>query len=185
MSVTKKKLEELDVMDDFLMSAIASNPEVGVPFCRRLLSVLLQREIGQVRVMAQYSIPAATPGLRGIRMDVEVEEIVKDKESGEEGIANVYDVEPHLEDKCNLPRRNRFYQAKIDGSHMVSGQKDFSALPNLYVITITDYDPFGLDYMMYTIHNKCEEVPDMQYNDGLQFIYFYTEGIYGLSFRKL
>lgn len=35
------------------MNAIAADPQVGAAFCRRLLSVLLQREIGEVSVIAQ------------------------------------------------------------------------------------------------------------------------------------
>jgi len=49
-------------------------------------------------------------------------------------------------------------------------------LPDLYVIMITPYDPFGYDYMMYTVHNKCNEVPELEYPDGLTYIYFYTGG---------
>ena len=56
-----------------------------------------------------------------------------------------------------------------------------SQIPNLYVITITNYDIFGKDYMMYTVRNRCEEVPDLEYEDGLQFIYFYTKGQKGGS----
>lgn len=32
---------------------------------------------------------------------------------------------------------------------------------------------------MYTFHNKCEEVPDLNYKDGLEFIYFNTVGTKG------
>ncbi|MBR1692776.1 MAG: hypothetical protein IJ711_08390, partial [Lachnospiraceae bacterium] len=67
MSYSRKSLDELNVLDDFLINAIASDPEVGAPFCRTLLSVLLQKEIGQVRVIAQRSIPALSPNMRGIR----------------------------------------------------------------------------------------------------------------------
>ncbi len=35
--------------------------------------------------------------------------------------------------------------------------------------------------MVYTIKNHCIEVPDMEYQDGLQFIYFNTEGTVGGS----
>lgn len=122
MSYTKKTLEELDVLDDFLMNAVADDKEVGEAFCRCILSVLLQREIGKVRVTAQRTLPAAVPGHRGIRMDVEVEEYGK-----------------------------------------------------------YNYDPFGKDYMMYTVRNRCEEVPEMEYSDGLRFIYFYSKGTKGGS----
>ena len=54
-------------------------------------------------------------------------------------------------------------------------------LPDLYVIMITSYDPFGYDYMMYIIHNKCDELPELEYKDGLKYIYFYTKGKKGGS----
>lgn len=175
MGYTKKTLQELNLIDDFLSNAIASNQEIREPFYRLLLSVLLGKEVKTIRVLAQQIVPAAIPGLRGIRMDVEITEY-------DEGIiTNVYDLEPHLKDSLNLPRHNRYYQAKIDGRYVKSGLKDFSAIPNLYVITITDYDLFGEDYMMYTFHNRCEEISDLEYDDGLQFIYYYTKGHKGGS----
>ncbi len=79
----------------------------------------------------------------------------------------------------NLPKHNRFYQAKIDSRNLKSGEDDFENLPNLFVIMITNYDPFGYDYMMYTIQNKCKELPQLEYEDGLMFIYFNTTGTKG------
>lgn len=64
MSYTKKTLEELDVLDDFLMNAVADDGEVGEAFCRCILSVLLQRKIGKVKITAQYALSAAVPGQR-------------------------------------------------------------------------------------------------------------------------
>ena len=46
MSYTTKPFEKLDLLDDFLMNAIACDEQVGIPCCRKLLSVLLQKEIG-------------------------------------------------------------------------------------------------------------------------------------------
>ena len=196
MSYTKRTLEELDLMDDFLMNAVASDPDVREGFCRRLLSVLLQKEIGKVKVKVQKAIVPERPDLRGIRMDVKVEEVVQervtkpteeqgiaeqsgDSEEWKERITDIYDIEPHRRDDCNLPRRSRFYQAKIDSKNMRSGEVDFARIPNLYVITFTDYDPFDMDYMMYVFRNRCDQVPGLTYDDGLQFIYFYTKGTKG------
>ena len=182
MSYTIKPFEELDLMDDFLMHAIANDNDVNEEFFRILLSVLLQRKIGKIKISAQRGIPAASPTLRGIRMDVEVMEYEDCEENtmdGELRAKNIYDIEPHKRDNINLPKHNRFYQAKIDNGNMKSGEKDFIKLPNLYVVTITNYDPFGYDYMLYTIHNKCNEVPELIYEDGLQYIYFNTVGSQG------
>ena len=169
------------------MTAVATDPDVGNIFCRTLLSVLLQKEIGVIRVIAQRVIPAISPEHRGIRMDIEIEEIRPESEETTQTdstdvaypILNLYDVEPHLRSQQDYPRHNRFYQAKIDGRYMNSGENNFSHLPNLYVINITDFDPFGYDYMLYTIQNVCIELPEMPYPDGLQFLYFYTKGTKG------
>ncbi|MBQ0001619.1 MAG: hypothetical protein KBT01_08845, partial [Clostridiales bacterium] len=62
-----------------------------------------------------------------------------------------------------------------------SGLKDFSRIPNLYVITITNFDIFGEDRVMYTFRNSCKESTDLEYEDGLTYIYFYTKGKIGGS----
>ena len=46
---------------------------------------------------------------------------------------------------------------------------------------VTNYDPFGYDYMLYTVRNKCEELPELEYEDGLTFLYFNTTGKLGGS----
>ena len=51
----------------------------------------------------------------------------------------------------------------------------------MYMILITDKDYFGEDYMMYTFKNRCVEVPGLEYDDGLVFLYFYTKGTKGGS----
>lgn len=63
---------ELNVMDDFLMTAAASDPEGREEFCRLLLSILLKCEIGQVKVNTQKDLAACSPSQHGVRLDVEV-----------------------------------------------------------------------------------------------------------------
>lgn len=179
MGYTMKKLEDMDVMDDFLMGQLASDEVYGADFCRIIISTLLQKKIGRLRISAQKTIPSLTPNLRGIRMDVEVEELGDAEGSEEPVIMNIYDMEPHLQKNMDLPRHNRFYQAKIDSRGLKSGEKDFTKLPNLYVIMILNSDPFGRDRMVYTVRNKCEEEPNLEYEDGLKFCYFYTGGTQG------
>ncbi len=176
-----KPFEQLDVIDDFLINAIASNPDVGEPFCKTVLSVLLQRKIDKLRIIAQKTIPAFAHGFRGIRMDVEIQEDIINADTENSPAMNIYDLEPHLQENVDFPRHNRFYQAKIDSTLMKSGDNNFSRMPNLYVLTITNFDIFGEDYMMYSFHNQCKELPELEYDDGLNFIYFYTGGTKGGS----
>lgn len=179
MSYTKRNFEDLNVMDDFLMNALASDKETGTDFCRILLSVLLQKPIGDIQVVSQRVIAPLAPQYRGIRLDVEVTEPLASPD--ELPSLNLYDVEPHLHDGNQLPRHNRFYQARIDSRYLSSGERNFNKLPNLYMITITEDDPFGMGYMIYTVNNRCREIPELDYNDGLTFYYFNASGTKGGS----
>ena len=179
MSYTTKAFEELDIMDDFLMNAAATDEEVGEEFSRTLLKGLLQKELGKIHISIQKVLFANTPNHRGIRLDIEIDEF---EEMNEEFVVkNIYDIEPNKRTDINLPKHNRFYQAKIDSRNLKSGEKDFVNLPNLFVIMITDYDPFGYDHMIYTVYNHCEEIPELDYEDGLKFIYYNTTGSKGGS----
>ncbi|MCR5634309.1 MAG: hypothetical protein K6F90_03240, partial [Lachnospiraceae bacterium] len=74
------------------------------------------------------------------------------------------------------PRANRFRQAKIDSRYMKSGDDQFEHLPDLYVITITNFDIFNRDNMVYTFRTVCSEDSDIKYEDGIHRIYFNTQG---------
>ncbi|MCR4792364.1 MAG: hypothetical protein K5871_06420 [Lachnospiraceae bacterium] len=173
-----KSIDEVDLMDDVFMNLVASDPDVGEDFCRTLLSVLLQCKIGKVKVHVQRVLPGSDIKLRGVRLDVEVEE--RNAENMDI-VANVYDIEPHNKKELDFAKMLRFRQAKIDGRYMKAGDNDYAHLPNLYVILISEFDVWGEDYMMYTVHNTCDEIPALKYNDGLTFLYFNAKGTKGGS----
>ncbi|MDE6700158.1 MAG: Rpn family recombination-promoting nuclease/putative transposase, partial [Acetatifactor sp.] len=108
----------------------------------------------------------------GIRMDVYL-----DEEDGE-----LFDLEPDnnsgKEDVATLPKRARFYHAKLDVGSLKSGE-EYGVLRNVYVIFITTYDPFGAARMVYTIKNGCIEMPELSYEDGARTIFLYTKGTEG------
>lgn len=172
-------IDEADLLDDVFMNLVASDPEVGEAFCRRLLSVLLEKEIGKVKVLVQRVLPGETINLRGVRLDVEVTE--EADSSDRKPQASVYDIEPHTSKEASIARMMRFRQAKIDSRYMKSGDNVFKHLPDLYVIMISNFDPFGKGYMLYTIKNKCVELPNLEYEDGLKYLYFFTDGTNGGS----
>ena len=121
MSHTKKRFEDLDYLDDFMMNAVTSDPDVGEDTCRKLIGVLLQRKLGKIRIVTQRIVVPSIPEHRGIRLDVEIEEMT---DTDVLPNINIYDIEPHRipagrdvgswVEKENLERKNRFYQAKID-----------------------------------------------------------------------
>ena len=91
----------------------------------------------------------------------------------------IFDIEPDQNDGkgdlAALPRRARFYHAKIDAGNLPAGE-EYGKLRNVIVIFITTYDPFSENRMVYTIKNSCVEVPELEYEDGAKTIFLYTRG---------
>lgn len=184
--MAKRKLEELNLIDDFLFGKLLSYPGIGEAFVRELLSIIFNREFGELTVIPQKVYYGSDTENHGARLDVYLEETVS-----EDGIVNnvtVYDVEPDQNNKKeyreNLPKRTRFYHAMIDTGCLEAG-KDYKHLKNVVVIMIMPYDPFGLDHMIYTIRNKCEEIPDMPYEDGARTLFLFTKGKKGRGTQEL
>ena len=167
----RPKLEELNVLDDFMLNAIANDPDVGEAFFKEVLSILLEREIGEIHVKAQSVIPGGTPEHRGVRLDVEIYE-----EDNSPAKCRIYNMESQNYPESDLQKRSRYYQARKDSKGVKIGEKKWGMLPDLYMIMITTFDPFGQDSMVYTFENTCKEFPEIKYRDGLKFIYFNTTG---------
>lgn len=169
----RRKLEELNLLDDFLFGSMVTYPEIGEKFMRELLKVIFQRDFGKLKVIPQKVYYGSNTDKHGARLDVYLEEEEADE------IATVYDVEPDknddLEDQKAVPFRVRFYHAKIDSNSLKSGES-YHMLKKVIVIMIMPYDPFGRDRMIYTIRSKCEEEPDMPYDDGARTLFLYTKG---------
>lgn len=174
----RKKLEELNLLDDFLFNAMMTYPEMGEEFTRKILKLLFNKEFRNLKVIAQKSYGELNTDLRGARLDVYVES----DDSAEIDAAedtSIYDLEPDKNDKAKyvaaFPQRIRFYHAIIDSRSLKSGE-DFGKLKRVYVIFICNYDLFGYDRVKYTIRNMCVEEPEMPYDDGAQTTILYTKG---------
>lgn len=167
MKKARRKIEELNLLDDFLFYEVVSG-ERGEDFCRLLIKAVCGRDVGCIRVRPQNVIQGTDTENRGVRMDLYVEE---------EG-QRLYDFEP---DKYTsrevLPKRNRYYRALLDGKILSTGEK-FELLPEVWTIFILPYDPFGRNRMCYTVQNNIQEEPDVEYKDGAVSLFLYTEGEY-------
>ncbi len=172
--MSKKRFEDLDLIDNYLVMAMASDPEAGPVYGRLLAEGLLHQKVRYVRVHAEKIVLGNSTVHRGIRMDVEMQAF--DQVPAESDLPDkIYDFEPHHQNRDNLIKRNRFSQAKIDSNNLRSGENDFDRLPDLCVINILDYDPFDRGQMQYHFHNMCEEDTSIPYPDGLDFYYFITK----------
>ena len=171
--LSNKDFEDLSLIDGFLVLSVASDLKCG-PECGRLLAEgLLREKVGYVRIHAEKIVPGIGLAKRGIRMDVELQSFPHKPEENELP-EKIYDFEPHHKNSDNLFKRNRFNQAKIDAHNLYSGEKDFNHLPNLCVINILDYDPFGRGKAKYHFRNMCAEDVTIPYPDGLDHYYFNT-----------
>ena len=177
----RKKLEELNLLDDFLFNAMMTYPEMGERFTRKILKLLFNKEFRNLKVIAQKSYGGLNTDLRGARLDVYVESDDSAEIDASED-ASIYDLEPDKNDKAKyiaaFLQRIRFYHAIIDSRSLKSGE-DFGKLKRVYVIFICNYDPFGYDRVKYTIRNMCVEEPEMPYDDGAQTTVLYTKGTKG------
>lgn len=61
-----RRLEELNLMDDFLFQEMVSQEKDGEEFCRILLSTILGRPIRKVKVMPQKNVLGLDTDRHGI-----------------------------------------------------------------------------------------------------------------------
>ena len=162
--IAMSKLASMNLIDDFMMNILTSHKVYGAKASEYILECILHRKINKLIMVPQKFIPAINPKAHGIRLDIYL-----DEDCGE-----IFDIEPDKNDNksdiMSLPRRVRFYHAKIDAGNLANGE-GYQKLRNVIVIFITNYDPFGLNRMVYTIKNGCVEAPDLSYEDGAKTIF--------------
>lgn len=180
--MTKRRLEELNLMDNFLFQEMVSKEGVGEEFCQILLSTILGKTIRKVKVISQKTVLGIDTSKHGIRLDAYVMDLSDDDL---EVAADIYDIEPNLTyEKESLPRRTRYYSALID-SQLLDAGTDYTHLRNVVIIMILPYDPFDRNRMVYTVQNHCIEDPSIAYSDGMKKIYLYTKGTVGNPGKSL
>ena len=86
--------------------------------------------------------------------------------------------------KQTLPKRMRYYHGLID-TQLLATNVAYDKLPNVAIIVILPYDPFGKNRMVYTIRNQCEEDTTIPYDDGARKIFLYTKGTEGNPSQEL
>lgn len=166
-----------------------TNPEANETFARKIVKVILGKQIERIRVVPQKIFYGTDTAYHGARLDVYIVEENKEWEGSSDIVEeSIFVIEPEKKnDKViveALPKRVRFYHAKIDAEALKTGG-DYGMLKKVYVIFIMPFDPFGLNRMVYTIKNSCVEEPEMPYDDGATTIFLYTKGKVGVPSREL
>lgn len=185
---TKRKLEELNLIDDFLFQELISQKGDGEEFARILLSTILGKPIRKVRVIPQKTILGIDTDRHGVRMDAYIEDVSSESDKtlvDAQIVSDIYDIEPDNKyEKESLPKRMRYYHGLIDTQLLASGA-NYDQLQNVFIIIILPYDPFGKNRMVYTIRNQCIEDTTIPYNDGAGKLFLYTKGQKGKPSQEL
>ena len=155
-----RSLQELTLKDNFLFSAVMMETEN----CRKLLEMILQFPIERVEVSKEKSI-IYHPEYKGVRLDVYAQDTMNTR----------YNVEMQSVRKPVLGKRARYYQSQMDMESLLVG-KDYSELPDSYVIFICDFDPFGFGKYRYSFENNCTEDARLRLQDGGHIIFLSTAG---------
>ncbi len=158
-----KRYEDLTFTDDFMFCKILqNNPQL----CKELTELILGKKIGGiVQTERQKSIEITADG-KGVRFDVYFKDDHK----------TVYNIEMQADRFKALPKRSRYYQGMIDLNELERGSA-YKDLKPSYVIFICLKNPFPeANLHKYTFYNTCEEMPDIQLNDGAVKVFLSAEG---------
>lgn len=132
--------------------------------CRCLLEMTLGMEIVKVEVSRERSI-VYHPEYRGVRLDV----YAKDDHNTR------FNVEMQVVQIPEPGKRARYYHSQIDMDLLLSGE-EYAELPEVYVIFICDFDPFGKRQYCYRFENRSVEDAKLSLGDGSHTIFLSTRG---------
>ena len=174
MSNERRRIEELSLIDDFMFTEASVDKETAQILLRLIIKRATGLSVGKIVIESQKTINGVDTDRHGIRLDVTVGEM--ETEGGR--TVQLFDIEPNNIESEDLPRRSRYYEALTDVKVLESGT-DYDKIPDLWMIWILPYDPFQKNYMIYSVKNRVEEFPEINYNDGVRKLFLYTGGTKG------
>ena len=150
----KALVAQFNLMNDTFFSVVMEHNDAA----EYLLTQLLGKPVKIIENKTQYSI-------RNIEShSIVLDALIEDEEH------NIFDVEVEVGDRKNHERRIRYNRTAIDWSYLEKG-KDYSQLPELYMIFISDFDPFKQNKNHYEVK---QYVGTAEYDDGVHRLYFNT-----------
>ena len=150
----QKEIDDMCLMDDNFMSAVLQDKAC----CELVLGIILNRDdIEVIECETQYTVTNLHG--RAVRLDV----LAKDK-NGE-----YINIEVQRDDRNAVPRRARYNSSLIDANIAEKGMV-FDALPETYIIFITENDVLNENRPIYTINRTIAESGNI-FNDGTHIIY--------------
>lgn len=158
-----KKFEELDIRDWFIFGRVMEDPDL----CHDFLSTLLQENIGRLTTIVREKELRVMVDGKTIRLDI----------CATEDAVSIYNAEmQNLSAKktiesLHLPHRSRAYQSLIDCDVLDRGMK-FKDLPDVNIVFICTFDPFGKGKYLYLFENTCEGDAGLKLGDRARRFFF-------------
>ena len=149
------RIQALRLMDNDFMSVVFDGDTKLTEFTLR---ILLSRDDLTVKSVMSQKEKRNIFG-RSVRLDILAED---DK-------GKLYNVEIQRADKGASPKRVRFNLAMLD-SHLLQKNDDFDALPETYIIFITENDYFNKGMPVYQIEKNVKGT-DLTFDDGCNIMY--------------
>ena len=162
MTKDKRTLKDLNLMDKFLFDEAMEDKDN----MKTLLDIVLGQD-------THLKYPPQTE--KEFRNSKENRQIRLDVYAVDEDDV-VYDTEPQKQNTKNLPKRSRLYQGLIDSNLLPPGSIDFNALNTVIIIMIMPFDLFGYELYQYTFRMKCEEISELELEDGATRIFLNSHG---------
>lgn len=162
MTKDKRTLKDLNLMDKFLFDEAMKDKDN----MKTLLDIVLGQD-------THLKYPPQTE--KEFRNSKENRQIRLDVYAIDEDDV-VYDTEPQKQNTKNLPKRSRLYQGLIDSNLLPPGSIDFNALNTVIIIMIMPFDLFGYELYQYTFRMKCEEISELELEDGATRIFLNSHG---------
>ena len=160
-------VSQFNLMDDTFFSVVMRNRAA----CEYLLSALMNKNVSVIEHKTQYSI-------RNIEShSVVLDALVEDSEH------NLYNVEVQKEDEGNHERRMRYNQTAVDWTYLEKSV-NYSKLPELYMIFISEFDTFKLGRNNYSLSLYIDGT-DTKCDDGIHRLYFNTAVDDGTDLSRL
>ena len=161
--IANKRWIDATIRDNFVFGRTM---ELYPDICRRLLEIILNVEIADIRYPErEKTIEARTDG-KGIRLDVFVEDVTRNR---------YFDVEMQIADSDNLAKRVRYYQGLIDIDKLKRGQH-YSNLGESFIIFICPFDHFKQGRHIYSFRERCDQDTKLALDDGTTKIFLSTKG---------
>lgn len=162
MTKDKRTLKDLNLMDKFLFDEAMEDKDN----MKTLLDIVLGQD-------THLKYPPQTE--KEFRNSKENRQIRLDVYAIDEDDV-VYDTEPQKQNTKNLPKRSRLYQGLIDSNLLPPRSIDFNALNTVIIIMIMPFDLFGYELYQYTFRMKCEEISELELEDGATRIFLNSHG---------